>query len=418
MEDKTTRRVFLRNAGLATAGAMATQWAASRTFSVAAPRVIGANDRINWGVIGCGSRGANLAARLHGLKDVLNTHCVAACDVWQPRKDAAKEALQAKIYDDYRKLLDDKDVDVVIIAVPEHWHAQMAIDAVEAGKDGYLEKPMTRHLDEAAKLHDAVKRTKRILQIGAQHCEDKKYTRAKELLPKLGKVVRSETSYCRNSKEGEWNTPPIDPKCTPQTLDWKAWLGPAPQHEFSPERFFHWRKYWDYSSGIAGDLLPHVVTPLMMAVGAEFPIRVAATGGIFVQKDREVPDMMHVLADFPSGHTMLAIGDTCNEMGPPCVIYGNEATLELGSLGSSQIRIKPERPYADEVDDLDERCDVEADPEGAHFKNLMDCVRSRQEPRCSVDLAYPVMVALALGEMSYRENKMMRFDPATKKIIG
>ena len=245
---RSTRRTFLKGAGAVTAGVLVGDWARSSAFSVAAPRVIGANDRINFGIIGCGGMGMTHVRSLmdQAAKGESNCQFVAVCDIWEPRKERAKAATGGKLYHDYRDLLADGDVDVVLIATPEHWHATMAIEAFEAGKDVYLEKPMTRHLDEAKKVADAARRTKRVLQVGAQMSSEPKWQRAHELLPKLGKVVWSQTSYCRNSKDGEWNYT-IEPNCTPDNLDWKRWLGPAPKRPFDTERYFRWRKYWDYS---------------------------------------------------------------------------------------------------------------------------------------------------------------------------
>ncbi|MDH7569280.1 MAG: Gfo/Idh/MocA family oxidoreductase, partial [Armatimonadota bacterium] len=284
-----------------------------------------------------------------------------------------------------------------------------------AGKDVYLEKPLTRTLEEAHQVADCVKKTGRVLQVGAQWTSQPKWRRAKELLPQIGHPVWSQTSYCRNSIEGEWNYP-IEEQCTPDTLDWEAFLGPAPKVPFSRERYFRWRKYWDYSSGIAGDLMPHKMHPLFLVLGLPLPSRVVAAGGLYVHKDREVPDVMQLLADFPTGHTMLVSGSTCNERGLDDLIRGHKATMELQS--DRQIVIKPERVYAEEVEGGPE--DVETlmeDPMRTHEKNFMECVRTRKSPNCGIEIAYPVMVTVAMGEMSFRQNRMVRIDPQTRKLL-
>jgi predicted dehydrogenase len=306
-------------------------------------------------------------------------------------------------------------VDVVMIATPEHWHAQMAVDAMEAGTDLYLEKPLCRQLEDAQKIYDTAMRTKAVVQVGSQWTEVNKWTKAGELIKagKIGKPVWSQTSYCRNSTEGEWNYP-IDANASPDNLDWNAFLGPAPKRPFDKDRFFRWRKYWDYSAGITSDLFPHVMHTLFLALDLDFPTRVTATGGIYVHPDREVPDTIHMLADFPSGHTMLVAGCTANELGLETLIRGHKANM---FLGGDTVVIRPERTFAEEVEESREPAPTQGDMMRLHEKNLFSCVRSRQQPRCHIELAYRVHVTVGLAELAYRQNKMMRFDPKTKAVV-
>ncbi|NLC56617.1 MAG: Gfo/Idh/MocA family oxidoreductase [Armatimonadetes bacterium] len=439
---RSTRRDFLKTAGAATAGVLMTDWARSRSFAIAAPRVIGANDRIGFGVIGCGGMGMQHIRSLMGHAEQSNIRITAVCDIYEPRKEAAKALTGATLYHEYQKLIADPAVDAVLIATPEHWHAQMALDAMEAGKDVYLEKPMTRYLDEATKVLEMAKKSGRILQVGSQLCSHAKWRRAKELIREIGKPLWSQTSYCRNTPEGEWNYPIEDAKVGPGgNLDWQAFLGPAKKVPYDPQRFFRWRKYWDYSSGIAGDLYPHRIYPLMIVLGAELPVRVASTGGLYIQKmrepnstggcyqpedwtkelpaglipDRDVPDTVHMLADFPSGHTLLVAGCTANEQGLPTMVRGHRASMFV-SHENNEIIIRPERPYAEELEEIRERVEG-ADGINDHEINFIECMRTRKEPTCGPDLAYAGMVTVALAEISFRENKMARFDPQKKTII-
>ncbi len=407
-----SRRTFLKGASLAAAGAMV-DWRAKGAFAAVNRRVLGANDRINIGMIGVGGMGYGHLTSLQRLEAAgdINASVVAACDIYEPRKERAKKAIgdAAKIYHNYQDLLADKDIDVVFISTPEHWHHRQAVDAMSAGLDVYLEKPITRYLEDAFEVVATAKRTGRVLQIGAQYASQPKWQKANELLKEIGKVVWSQTSYCRNSMDGEWNSR-IDKDCSPDNLDWKAFCGPAEQREFSPERYFRWRKYWDYSTGICSDLFPHKIYPFMIAIGNEAPTEVSAMGGVYVQKDREVPDTFHLMAKFPSDHTMVVAGCTANQIGLDDLIRGNKARMELNS--PVEIVIRPEQVYAEEVEDMRVPVDGAPNAHDLHRINLLDCARTRATPNCGPDLALPGMIVTALGETAYREQKVATYQPA------
>ncbi len=410
-----SRRRFLTTAGWVAGAAAAGDWRSRRAFAQGNQRIIGANDRIRLGFIGVGSMGGGHVAAFNAIAKANedNLEIIAVCDIFEPRKDKAKAATGGKLYHQYKELLANPDVDAVVIATPEHWHHRQAVDAMAAGKDVYLEKPMARYIEEAAEVREVALRTGRILQVGAQRTTETKWHKAKELLPKIGKLVWSQTSYCRNSKDGEWNTR-MEPAATPQNLDWKAFLGPAKDRPFDAERYFRWRKYWDYSSGICGDLLPHMVYPLMVVFGAEFPTRVVAGGGLFVHtKDREVPDTFHLLADFPSGHTMFVAGSTANQYGVDTVIRGHQARMELNS--PTEIVIRPEAIYADEIDDERQAVPPTPNDQQMHRKNWLACLRSRKTPNCGPDLGLAGMVTVGLAEISFRENRFATFKPKPAK---
>jgi predicted dehydrogenase len=418
----TTRREFLKVAGLTAAGLALTSVAKSKTYAVASGRVIGANDRILIGHIGCGGQAMAHIRILKQNAEANNTQSIAVCDVYDNRTNDARTYLglpESAGMRDYRKLLENKDIDAVWIATPEHWHFQQAMDAADAGKHIYLEKPMTRHLDEALKLHDKIKETGVVLQVGSQGCTDAKWHKAGEIVKAgtIGKVVWCQGSYCRNNPDGEWNYT-IDPKANESNLDWSMWLGPAPKIPWSPERYFRWRKYWDYSAGILSDLFPHRLHPLMIAIGGgEYPTRVLCSGGQFLQHDREVADTTHVLADFPGGYTMVVAGSTINELGLDDIVRGNKANLFLG--GGGKVTIRPERPYADQIDAAEEAVTGPGEDIGEHQKNFLECVRDRTKtPNCDVELATKVQTVVSLAEMSYREKKAMLFDPEKRQIVN
>ncbi len=432
-----SRRDFLKTAGTAAVavattsvagGALASSPKKSVRYAVAPGRVIGANDRINIGHIGCGGQGNAHVGELMKSRQDLNHMSVAVCDVYENRLESTRKRIEApenKAYKHYQDLLADKDVDVVWIASPEHWHAKMAIAAIAAGKDVYLEKPMTRTVEEALAVHDAVKASDRILQVGSQGCSDSKWHTAASVIKsgRIGHKVWSQGSYCRNNPNGEWNYP-IDDNASPQNLDWDLWLGDAPKIPFSKERYFRWRKYWDYSSGILGDLFPHKLNPFMLAMSDwSYPQRVSCTGGIYLDTDkdqpqREVADTTMMLVDYPSNHTVFVAGSTINEQGVPEEIRGHKATLYFGGNG---VEVRPEAPYSDEVEagtvELIQNDDIKpGESIEQHERNFLRCVRSRKAPNCSVDLATPVMVALAMAELAYKTNQQVQFDSKTRKV--
>ncbi|MHC5011273.1 MAG: Gfo/Idh/MocA family protein, partial [Planctomycetota bacterium] len=250
MSKDLTRRKFIA----ASAGAVIATTAASRA------RVFGANERLGVALIGTGGQGSHHLGKLLRNEAV---DIVAVCDIYKPRLERAAASSKGKPYHYYRDVLDRSDVDCVWIATPDHWHSRMAIDAMEAGKDVYCEKPMARYWHEAKEFYEVAQRTKRVVQIGSQDTSRDVWWKARELVAagKLGKLVWSQTSIARNVRDGDWKYG-IDLQAGPHNLDWEAFLGPAPHRPYDPERFFRWRKYWDYSGGIATDLFVHVLHSL------------------------------------------------------------------------------------------------------------------------------------------------------------
>jgi len=455
----TSRRGFLRAAGAGAAGVIlgsavaATPAKAFENFGHANPRkeegsvrpmvplatgrVIGANDRINIGHVGIGGRGSDHLVSTNDLRthSDYNTRSVAVCDCYSKRREAAKAAVLARdpeantqMYDDYRRLLDNKDVDAVLIATPEHWHAQVAIDAMQAGKHVYIEKPMTRYLNEAFVVNETQKRTGKVVQVGVQGCSDAKWwTTGKAVSEgKIGDRVVAQDSYCRNSTDGEWNYS-IDPDANPATtLEWDMWLGSAPMRPWGkddqgisgPERFFRYRKYRDYSAGLLGDLLPHKMLPLMIAMmydKPQFPTRVTALGTRSISTDRQVADTLHVIAEFEPGFTMYVLLSTVNEQGVESMIRGHEATLRFGG---DHVNLTPERAYSDQIDEQTIPIVGPGEDTNVHRADWFNAIRTGKTPNCNVDLATKAQVVISLAEMSELHNKTICFDPMTQKIVS
>ena len=436
----TTRRDFIRQVGVGAAAATgaiaagAPVGAATRQApSMAKGRVIGANDRINVGFVGCGGRmNAHIRRVMERNKERGDVQAVAVNDIWDKRKQRAREATgvdERSVYHDYRDVCVRPDVDVVVIASPDHWHYAQAMEALRNGKDVYLEKPMTYTVDEAKEIADAVKASGRVLQVGSQYASMDHFWKARKAIKDglLGEVVWASGGFGRNKNQrGEWNYA-IDPEANEKTLDWKAFLGSAPKRPFDPERYFRWRKYWDYSGGIATDLFYHSVSPLLVAIGGEFPLRVTSSGGIYVQKDREVPDTFFMNVDYPAWTMQLACS-VASGVGAPLVIHGSQATLFVGqnseNLINTQMDLVPDQEYRDEfvkktgVEVM--KIDAQPVPRGAHphMDNFLECVRSRQEPNLPASLGYQAMAAIGMGVQAYRQHEVLYFDRRRERVTN
>ena len=299
MSRRSSRRDFLRIA----TGVAATAPTLLRAQTPASQEVP-ANDRIQIATIGLGIQGQSdtrTALRVPGVK------LVAVADVYDGRLTLAKELWgdQVSTTRDYRALLARPDVDAVIIATPDHWHSQIAVDALKAGKDVYVEKPVVQHLDEGTRVIDAARQTNRILQVGSQRVSSIVYAKARELFRAgaIGELNLVEAWINRNSPIGAWQYS-IPPDASPRTIDWERFLGRAPKRPFDPVRLFRWRNYQDYGTGIPGDLFVHLFSGIHFVLDAIGPTRVMVTGGLRHWSDgRDVPDVMMALFDYPKSST-------------------------------------------------------------------------------------------------------------------
>ncbi len=418
-------------------------------------RILGANDRINVALIGGGGRGKYLlrwvmetggqieplpppyGAPLREQKKpdpFLATQVVAVCDVYARRKTAAAEFAKCDSSLDYREVLDRPDVDAVIIATPDHWHARMALEALAKGKDLYLEKPVTHTVDEARTLAAAVKKSGRVLQVGSQTTSSDQWWKARQAIQDgmIGKLILSQGSYHRNSDEGEWNWK-IDPAAGPEAkgedfVDWKMWLGDAPRRPWDADRFFRFRKYWDYSGGIATDLFYHVLAPLNICWGEpQFPRRVYGSGGnyVFTGDGREVPDTFMLTADYPKGHSLVLSSSMANDTHIPGLIRGHEGTITMVPDGKFEGKVDFITVTAQPVGkkELKEQrglveMKIATEPRETHMENFLRCLRTREKPVLDADTAYRAMVPIGMAVQSYREGRVLYFDEADQKVVN
>ncbi|HEY3128567.1 MAG TPA: Gfo/Idh/MocA family oxidoreductase [Acidobacteriota bacterium] len=423
---KVNRRDFVKTAVSASIAAGAA--------SAAGRPILGANDRINLAVIGVGGRGNALLGQALEISKTGKTQVLAVADVYEKRKRMAAERAHATGYLDYREILARPDIDAVLIATPDHWHAAIAIDALQKGKDVYLEKPFTHTIEEAKNVHKTVTETKRVLQVGSQTTSSDQWWKARKALQDgmIGKLIMSQGSYHRNSIEGEWNWR-IDSEAGPNGkgdnyIDWKTWLGPAPERPYDADRFFRFRKYWDYSGGIATDLFYHVVAPLQICWGQpQYPLRVTASGGKYVFKDeREVPDTFHLMAEFPAEHSLVLSSSMANEVHIPGLIRGHEGTIMIVPEGQFEgrvdnISVTPSRiarkkfyeKYGTEL----VRIPTEERPMTYHMENWLQAVRTREKPTLDSNTAYHAQVVISMAVQAYRSGKVLYWDPRTETVV-
>ena len=403
-----TRRTFIAATGAA--------WTA-RSYAA----IPGASDRLRVGVIGCG--GMATAGHMRPLtrrKDELNIEFHSVCDLFTKRTEAAAQLTGApNQFSNYHKLLENKDVDYVLIATPEHWHAQMSIDAASAGKHIYCEKPMTWNVEQAKRVVARLNAAKGIkMQVGVQGMSDDSFETANKYVKDgtIGKVVLAQIDYSRNSLQPDYLGTPADADLKPGVnFDWNAWLGGAPRRPFDPDRYFNWRRYWDYSSGIASDLFIHRVTRIIKSLGLTFPQRGVATGGKFGWPDAlgEVPDTMNILLDYPEGLTVQLISSMANSSTIEHMLRGHKATLTFNSEG---FVIKPQGPFAKDMQEIVHKKSGKEDTV-LHHLNLHNAIRLGEALKTPVELGYYGVVASQVGVQSLRKQQYMTWDRAKERIV-
>ncbi len=383
--------------------------------TIAAPAaVLGANDRIRLGIIGPGDRGMQLVREAIACP---NTEFVAFADIYTRRlEDATRVVPSANTYLDYRHLLDDKSIDAVLIATPQHLHCEYFCAALDAGKHVYQEKTMAFTVDHAKRMRAAYRRAgKRTVQIGHQGCSTGQIADAVTFLSSggVGKVTAIHAHMYRNTPHGkpQW-TRPIYPDMTPENIIWNSFLGEAPKVPFEANRYINWRFYWDYSGGNFYENMCHQLAFWYKVLNLQIPKSATTVGGVYLWKDgREVPDTMNVAFEQPED--MLVSWDSGfgnNQLGSTEDVLGTDGTIAKGQ----QIRYLPQKVNRPDGTELIGQTRSE---NRAHMLNFFDCIRTGKETNCPFDLGFRVSIACRMAVDSYRKGRTLRWDPAKEELV-
>lgn len=404
MSDNNSRRDFLTK-GAAGVALSAASW----------NRVSGAADRVRLGVIGTGNRGSDVMSWF--LKEP-EVDVVAVCDCYDKALANGLKLTEgkAKTYTDYRALLDSKDVDAVLIATPDQWHKQMAIDACRAGKDVYVEKPLTFSIEEGHEIIKAVKAAKAVLQVGLQQRSGAHYAEAKrEYIDsgKLGKISLVRTWWHGNGYH--LRKPNFTEK--PAGLDWKAFLGPVKYRPFDAKQFYNWRAYLDYGGGQITDLFTHWIDVVHWFVGEDLPVAANAAGGVYAYDDgRTAPDTITLEVEYPSKWVATFEATLVpGARGAAIEFLGTEGRLQI-DRGGYTYQEKAQRRGA--APGAGSEPVVKQNPiplEKQHVRNFLDCLKSRNLPNSDVVSGHRSALASHLGKMAYMQKRRVAFMPATEK---
>ena len=387
-------------------------WAAMP--GVAASRVLGANDRIRFGLIGAGGRGLDI---FRAALRCPNVEAVAVADLYTRRLDEAKAVVPTVMtHKDFRRLLDDKSIDAVLIASPQHQHALNFVPAIQAGKDVYQEKTMAFNPAHARRMRKAFVGSGRVVQVGMQMNTAPSIAKIQEWIKsdRLGIVTAIQAHHYRNAPYGGWLRP-IPPDCDAAHVDWPAFEGEAPHHEFDPQRYVNWRFFWDYSGGNMFENMVHQVAYWFQVLGLNIPQTVTMAGGNFRSPKMEPPDTMSV-----SMHQSEGLLFTWNSMFGNSY-YGETHDYLFGTKGTvlhdesdQAVFLPPER----------EKNSAEWAVGGSylewtdhHMQNFFDCVRSRKEPNCPFEMGYRTAVTCQMAVASYRRQRAVRWDPQAEDIV-
>ena len=391
------RRVFLRGAGAITASTM--------MRGAVAP-----SDQIIVGVIGAGGRGQVLMDRFAQDPSV---RLAAVCDVYEPNLEAGLSIAKgkAKAYRHYQELLADKSVSVVIIATPEHWHHRMLLDALAAGKDVYVEKPLCHTPEQGVELIGAVRSSDRIVQVGMQRRSYALYLEARDIRAAgtLGNVRLVRTWWINNNLSGGHEQKLAGP------LDWEQWQGPAPRHTMEVDRFRNWRNYKDYSGGIVADQGAHIYDGIHLIRGVGFPSAVSASAGKVHNKQSDTPETVIVVAEYPEDFLGVFTINYAGMHYPTRLdqlnqFDGDEARMDVGREFLSVFpQSNPETPAITANGSFSQATDV-------HIQNFLECVRTRHEPNAPVEKGFQAALVIQMANLSLESGRRVKWNTQTQKV--
>ncbi|MCO6493247.1 MAG: Gfo/Idh/MocA family oxidoreductase [Phaeodactylibacter sp.] len=449
-----------------------------------------AGDPIRVGIIGFGGRGQHLvrvlgyaapswfqlmkeeeneeAVKAFREQENLNVKLTGVCDVFDVYAEEAVASFPGcKRYRNYEEMINSPDIDAVVIATPDHWHAPMSIAALQAGKHVYVEKPMTHNIRETYELRDAVRNSKAVFAVGHQHRQTQSFITARDVIKKkvLGHISLVQTNTNRNDDNGAWQYD-IHEKASPRTIDWDQFLGNAPKIPFNKEHFFRWRKWWAYGSGLSGDLMTHDYDRINCVLEMGMPKYVAASGGIYTHNDgREVPDVFQVTMEYPDfsagssrpvgiekGMTFMYSATLGNQFNRSTILMGHDGTMELGNTltiyadpGSTRYLdmiesnlIQPEvpiysyNPEAEEVDAITSatakyfadkgllwtyRDGKRVDSSLLHLKEWLAAIRNGTPVSCGIKEGFEEAMTAHMGGLAWKLGRRIEWDPVREEII-
>jgi predicted dehydrogenase len=412
MSKETSRRAFLGQTlvGATAAGAFV-------PASLAAERALGANDRIRIGIIGAGARGKE------DLKSAIalpNVECVAMADVYTRRHDEVRRFVpKVEAYTDYRKLLDRKDIDAVIVATPLHLHAPHFLATLAAGKDLYSEKTMTWSIPEAVKCRDAARQSDRIVQIGLQYESSGSLIDTKRWIDSgwLGKVTQVESWMSRNTPhgKGQW-VRPVPEDCNPEHVDWALFLENRPKSEFDGNKFINWRLFWEFSGGNTTENMIHQIAWIISALDLDVPQSASMLGGVWSEKDgRQVPDTISVTLEYPETVICWQSTFSNSRFGLGERILGSDGTVEHVAGSTDMVTGKSRENtnyWPEKVNRPSGAAATSETPNQNHMANFFDCVRSRKQPNAPVEIGYKSAMAVLMSNIAYREKRRITLQEA------
>lgn len=406
--ESISRREFLKETALASAGAAV-------LGGLAPAKVLGANDKIRIGAIGTGGRCQYLMKIFTNEPTV---DVVAVCDVYGPRREKAHKIAgpDAKEYTNYHEVLDRKDIDAVIIGSPDHWHKQMLIDAVRAGKDAYLEKPIMHSIEEGVEMVRAVEETKRIVQTGTQQRSWPHWIMAKQIIDsgKLGKITFVHTYWYQDYLLFYESLPPVDQS----QLDWKAFLGDAPDQPFTLEKFYWWRWFWDFGGGILTDLMTHWIDVIQWCMNQPAPKTATSDGGLY-RMNWQLPDTVTAAFEYPGNFMVTFTGAINSSVDDGGIIFrGSQATLKIDR---EHMAVYPEggKPVPGTlVPEPEILMRSERDGTIDNIKNFLDCVRSRKTPNANIQVGFEAARTSWIGNIALRRGMKTVWDASKGKVVS
>jgi len=403
-----SRREFLKDTAVGAAGVAA--WS-----GLGSSRVVGANDRIRVAVLGSGGRAQDVMSKFRMFPD---NEIVAVCDVYEPHRTSALKAAGAgaKAYLDYHEVLDRKDIDAVLIGSPDHWHKQMLVDSVRAGKDAYLEKPIIHAIEEGAEMVRAVHETNRVVQTGTQQRSWDHYIRGKQIVDsgKLGKIIYVHTYWYQNYLA--WTSEP--PRIDTSKLDWKRWLGSAPDQPFDPQKFALWRHYWDFGGGILTDLLTHWIDVIQWYMNQPVPKTATTTGQTYLFK-WEAPDAVTTALEFPGNFMVAFTGAYNHSIDDGGIEFrGSQATLKIDRAHLAVYEEGKEWEPASMAPKPEIFMRAERDGTVDHVKNFLECVRSRETPNAPIQVGFEAARTGWLANIALKRGTKITWDAAKNKVVS